>query len=854
LRFDGLSASEAASRLKTFGPNRLVRDASLARLKELLQTFADPMALMLGVAGIVYLAMGQRREGIVLLAALVPVLSVDVLLEARSRRALKRLAVAVAAKAVVIRERNQIEVPTADIVPGDLLVIREGDVLHADGIVRWSANLALDESQLTGEAELQEKAPHSGAADSAVPERSRFYAGSLVAEGHGFGEVTATGERTRFGNIARLVSEADTQPTPLQRKTGRLVRGLVGMAVIASVAIFFLRLLQGAPARLAFLYAITLAMSAVSEELILVFSLFLSIGALRLSRIGVLVRRLASVETLGSTTVICLDKTGTLTTGGHALKVHLPLRDGAGDRALLEAAALACEPHAADSLERAIVAHCHDHQVEVDELHLRWQLIHDYPFDVIGKHMSHVWIRSDVAGDGDRGACIVAKGALEGVLEHCTLTPAEIRRAQAANAEMAGQGMRVLAVAGRFAAGVAPDGGARGSRGDECNPEEKDSLLAAGFTGIREQDERGFTLYGLLGFQDPLRSEVPAAVAECQSAGIRLKLITGDHALTAHAIAEAAGIIHQDAEIVTGPELDVMAPDRFREVARRSSIFARIRPEQKYAIVDALVRLGEVVAMTGDGINDAPALRRADIGVAMGRRGTEVARAAADLVLLEDNFGALVATVREGRRLFTSIQHAFRYLVAFKLMIVGIALLAPVLAMPILLLPVDLVWLELLVHPVSALSFQGEQEEEGMMRRPPRDPSAPIIALRAAARSALCGAILTAGALALYAARLSLGESYARGAAMALVVVGSLLLVWVELAGERPWWRVPIPRTWRFWSVLIATAASLPMLMTVAPLAALLSIAPISATDWVLVGLLPLAAIGWRAFGARTTT
>ncbi len=605
---------------------------------------------------------------------------------------------------------------------------------------------------------------------------------------------------------------------------------------MVSAAIFALGLWKGMPPNQAFLYAITIAMSAVSEEFLLVLSLFLSIGAWRLSRAGVLVRRLASVETLGSTTVICLDKTGTLTTGSYAMAVHLPLRDDFPNPALLVAAVLACEPRAADSMERAIIEHCGKHRVDADELHSQWQLIHDYPFDIVGKHMSHVWARRD----GEE-ACIVAKGALEGILEHCAITHADLARAQAANVEMAGQGMRVLAVAGRFVSGL----------GRGANSDRDLGMSDAGFSGLREQDESGLTLYGLLGFHDPLRPEVPAAVAACQAAGIKLKLITGDHALTAHAVAEAAGIAHNDEEIVTGTELDAMTSQRFTEVAGRSSIFARIRPEQKFAIVDALVRGGEIVAMTGDGINDAPALRRAHIGVAMGRRGTEVARAAADLVLLEDNFGALVAAVGEGRRVFTNIQHAFRYLVAFKFMIVGLALSAPLLGMPILMLPVDLVWLELIIHPVSALAFEGRQEAEDVMRRLPRDPAAPIIAAIPALRSALCGALLTIAALGLYATRLFQGVAYARGAAMAVVVTGSLILVWAEIAGERRWWNIPVPRTARFWSVCAAVAVSLPLFMNVRPLATLLGIGAISGSDWAAVAMLSVAAVGWRAFGWR---
>ncbi len=820
----GLSHDEAARRLKRYGPNRLVRASRGAAILAFIRTAADPMALMLAAAGAVYYALGERTDAYVLFAAIVPVLAVDVILEARSRTALKKLAGVVAPRARVVRSGVQTETPTADLVPGDLLLLKEGDIVHADAAVRSSSNLALDESQLTGEAEPVSKRPcETPGATADASEDSRVYAGSRVLEGQGFAEVTATGERTRYGDLARLVAEVGPRPTPLERKTGRMVRWMVGVAITVSALLFVVRTLGGAPAGKAFLYAVSLAMSAVGEEFLLVLTMFLSIGAYRLSQHGVLVRRLASVETLGSTTVICLDKTGTLTAGEFVLEEHLPLGPEMSEDALLEAAALACEPQAADTMERKILAHCTEHGIDVDALHSRWHLEHDYAFDPVGKHMSHVWSSGDGAGGAQR---IVAKGALEGIIEHCDLSQADFARAESANAEMAGRGMRVLAVAGR-----------------DARP--------GGFNGVRASDERGLRLFGLLGFRDPLRAAVPDAVAQCQRAGVELKLITGDHALTAHAIADAAGIAHSDDGIVTGAQLDSVDQPAFEALVRRCSIFARIRPEQKYAIVEALRRAGEVVAMTGDGINDAPALRRADIGVAMGRRGTEVARAAADIVLLEDDFSAMVATIREGRILLDNIQRAFLYLVGFKVMLVSLTLLAPVFGLPLLLLPVNLVWLEMIVHPVSALAFEGEPAVDDVMRRPPRPPSAPIVERPAAYRAALSGALLTMMALALFALRLRDGENYARSVAMVVAVVGSLFLVWAEYAGTRRWWRVRAPEQRRFWLVIFAVAASLPVFMLTPPIATLLMIRPIAPADWGIAILAAAIAVGWRAFGTR---
>jgi Ca2+-transporting ATPase len=787
------------------------------------------MALMLALASALYFWLGDRHEGIILAIALFPVLGVDVLMEARSRKALKKLASAVAPTASVIRSGARLEVPSVEIVPGDLLVIREGDVLHADGVVTFAANLTVDESQLTGESEPREKIADNG-------EQSRFYAGSLVIAGHGFGRVTATGQSTRFGEIARLIAEADTTTTPLQRETSKIARYLVLIAIVLAVCIFLVLVARNAPPSRAFLYAVSLAMSAVSEEFVLVFSLFLSLGAWRLGKIGVLVRRLATVETLGSTTVICIDKTGTLTAGSYALSSHQTLRPEVSENELLEAAVLACEKNPQDPIERAIIAHCSSHNVNPEELHSRWSLVRDYDFDPRGKHMSHVWASID---DSRAEARIVAKGAIEGVLEHCRLTPEEHQQAHTANAKLAASGMRVLAVAGRVFVG------------SWVGKQPYCTRLADGRNDTRQLLERDLELYGLLAFHDPLRTEVPQAVAECQSAGIRLKMITGDHALTAHAIAEAAGIVHRDDLIFSGPELAKMDQEHFEQAAREAAIFARVTPDQKYSIVDMLIRAGEVVAMTGDGINDAPALRRAHIGVAMGQRGTEAARAAAALVLLRDDFRALVATVREGRRVYSNIQRTFRYLISFKFMLVGLALLAPLSGIPLLLLPVNLVWLELIVHPVSALAFEGDPGPEDIMRRPPRDSAASIIALDAMLSPALSGAMLTVGAFLLFVTHLEDGEAYARGIAIALVIVGSLFLVWAEFAGARPWWRSLLPRSLRFWAVCVGALASLMAAMWIPKLAALVQIAPISAADWgVLIGI-SLASVIWRPLGFK---
>jgi Ca2+-transporting ATPase len=448
-------------------------------------------------------------------------------------------------------------------------------------------------------------------------------------------------------------------------------------------------------------------------------------------------------------------------------------------------------------------------------------LIRDYDFDPVGKHMSHVW-RQFATRDV---FVIAAKGAVEGVLAHTAVDPRLRARVLDANESLAARGLRVLAVAAR--------------RTDRLG-------------STREDDERDLVVYGLIGFQDPLRPEVPAAVGECQRAGIRVKMITGDHALTAHAVAESVGILHEDDLIVTGNELAALdEADRDKRI-RRAAIFARISPEQKFLIVDSLKRTGAIVAMTGDGVNDAPALRRADIGIAMGQRGTDVARATADLVLLDDNFASIVATVREGRHILQNVQRAFLYLIAFHVPIVGLAIVTPLTGLPLVLLPVHLVWLELIVHPVSALVFQAERATASVMSRPPRDPAAPLLPRAAILRSSGAGALLAAAAFAVYWWQVAaVGELQARALALIVLLAGYQVLLFAErlaLPGSLP----RIPRTPVFWAVWVASALSLVVVLSVPSIAELFRIALPSRIGIVPAVFIGVLCVAWRLITGPT--
>jgi Ca2+-transporting ATPase len=783
----GLSDAEAARRLREEGPNRLVQRERLRTLGALLAAVADPMAMMLAAAGAVYFLLDDARDGAILLISLVPVLGVDVVLDLRSRAALSRLAEAVSPLARVLRGAAEQEIASEGVVRGDLLLLREGEIAQADAVVRAQANLAMDESQLTGESEPQEKRVGDP-----------VYAGSLVLGGQGAAEVTLTGPRTRFGKIAELVARTEHSPTPLQRKTAQLVRRLGAVALLLAAGMASLALWRGEGLGHALLTGISLAMAALPEEFPLVLALFLSVGAYRLSKAGVLVRRLASVETLGSTTVICTDKTGTLTFGRFGLEEVVPL--GASEKALLTVAALACEQEPEEPMERAILESAREHGIPVSALQAG-NLAIDHAFDPVEKYMAHVW--EDPSGEKR----LAAKGAPEGMLRHCLLSPDERAAALRAHERMAASGRRVLAVAER----------------------------SGSFCGDRDRDVRELRLVGLLGFSDPLRPQVPAAIAECQAAGVRVKIVTGDSPITARAIADAAGIAYdQRGGVLDGDQLSTADS----ATILCASIYARVHPGQKHLIVEAHQLAGEIVAMTGDGINDAPALRKADVGVSMGLRGTAVARAAADLVLLRDDFGAIVTAIREGRRIFANLVNAFLYLIAFHVPVIALAVLVPLAGLPPLLLPIHLVWLELIVHPISALVFEGD-EAEGSMHRPPRDPRAPILQRRSLMLSLLSGALIAGTAFLLYSLRLASGEAAARSAAMVVIIAGGVLLVLAQRGAKA---------TARLVAVCGTVALTLPLAIQIPALAAALQLAPLDLAGWATSLALAAASVAWRLF------
>jgi Ca2+-transporting ATPase len=673
------------------------------------------------------------REALVLSASIVVVLAITALQERKAERALEALRDLSSPRALVIRDGAAQRIAGAGVVRGDLLLLAEGDRVPADARLVTANELTLNESLLTGESLPVEK------------REGLVYSGTLVVKGQGRAEVVATGARTELGGIGTTLAALSPEKTRLERETARIVRIVATFAVALSVLLGAYYVLARGEWLAGILAGLTLAMAILPEEFPVVLTVFLALGAWRISRHGVLTRRMPAIETLGSATVLCVDKTGTLTENRMALADLI----GEDPGRIADAAALACELEPFDPMERAILAAA---APQIAALRCAWTLERDYPMSGDFLAVCHAW-RSPA---GERRVAI--KGAAETVLPLCGIDPAGAG-AQALVAQAAARGLRLLAVA------------------------EADWAEAA-----LPENPRAFRFrwLGYVALADPLRTEVPQAVALCRRAGIRVVMITGDFPGTALAIAAQAGI-DTAGGVLNGSQIEALDEPELAAAAKRTNVFARILPQQKLRLVQAFKAAGEIVAMTGDGVNDAPALKAAHIGVAMGRRGTDVARESAALVLLEDDFGSIVATVRLGRRIYENIRNAMCYLIAVHVPTAGMSFLPLAFGWPVMFFPVHIVFLEFIIDPACSIVFEAEPSEEGVMDRPPRPPAEPLFSARMLAASLGLGlSMLVAVALAYaWATASGRAEAEVRALGFAAVVFGNLALILATRSRER---------------------------------------------------------------------
>jgi Ca2+-transporting ATPase len=844
----GLSTAQAAQRLTEDGPNALPGGERRSLLSIAAGTVREPMFLLLLAAGTLYLAFGDLQEGLTLFGFVVVTVGLTLYQEGRTERAIEALRDLTSPRALVIRDGQPQRIAGRDVVRGDLLKLSEGDRVPADALLISSDGARADESLLTGEAvpvgkrvaKAEERAA-SGKASGAtrqVPggdDLPWVYAGTLIVQGNALALVTATGQRSEIGRIGASLSTVENERSPLQKQTTRLVRNLALLALALSLLLVLVHGLIKGDWLQALLAGIALAMALLPEEYPVVLTVFPALGARRLSREGVLTRRINAIETLGATTVLCSDKTGTLTenrmtvthlvAGGVDLTQSLELDSLTRDKstegplpeafhALVEHAILASVIDPFDPMEKAFHQLGQRFLTDTEHLHRNWRLVRTYALSPALRAMSHVW-----ATQGDGVQTVAAKGAPEAVMDLCHLDDAQRAHVGSAVETLAAQGLRVLAVAsGSFEGQDWPT------------------------------DEHGFDFefIGLLGLADPVRTGVPAAVAECRAAGIRVVMITGDYPATARAIAHQAGLTGRDGEVLTGDEIAGLDDGALRERMATVSVCARIAPEQKLRIVQALKARGEIVAMTGDGVNDAPALRAAHVGVAMGRRGTDVARESASLVLIDDNFAAIVASVRLGRRIFDNLRKAMSYILAVHVPIAGMAMLPVLLGWPALLYPMHIALLELIIDPACSVAFENEPAEDDVMQRPPRDATAPLFGGATLGLALVQGLGVLAVVMAAFAwAGARIPEPEARAFAFATLVVGNLALILSNRSATRSLWATLRTPNWTLWGVLGLASALLLAALYVPWAVAVLRFAPLPVHELAAACGLGLLSVLW---------
>jgi len=793
----GLASEEAKRRLAAEGRNTLPGAGQRSAPAIALEVLREPMFLLLVAGALIYLLLGDVREAAVLGASIVVVMAITVAQERKSERALEALRDLSSPRALVIRDGEPLRIAGADVVRGDLMILAEGDRVPADARLAAANDLMVDESLLTGESLPVEKRP-------GMP----VYSGTLVVKGQARAEVMATGARTEFGRIGASLAALDIEKTRLQRDTARIVKVVAALGLALSLLLAAYYAATRGDWLGGILAGITLAMAILPEEIPVVLTVFLALGAWRIARHGVLTRRMPAIETLGSATVLCVDKTGTLTE--NRMAVVATIAPGGDTARTLEAAALACEFEPFDPMERAILSAAGE---RVDGMRRAWTLDRDYPMTGEFLAVCHAW-RSPA---GERRVAI--KGAPETVLALCRLDSAAIASAMVEVERAAERGLRLLAVAE--------------AQWDRPHWAED------------PRDYR-FTWLGFVALADPLRAGVPEAIALCRGAGVRVVMITGDYPGTALAIARQAGIAAEGGAL-TGAEIAALDATALARAVRHVNVFARIRPEQKLQLITAYKADGEVVAMTGDGVNDAPALKAAHIGVAMGRRGTDVAREASALVLLEDDFNSIVGTVQLGRRIYENIRNAMRYIIAVHVPTVGMSFLPLVLGWPVFLFPVHIVFLEFVIDPACSIVFEAEGGDEGIMRRPPRDPGEPLFSPQMLGVSMVLGASVLAAVFLAYwwvvEQGLPAGEVQSFG--FAAIVFGNLAMIHATRSRERVIFdtlRSPNPALW--W-ITGGTLAALAASIYVPPVADIFRFAPLSPGYVMTAAIAGIAGVAW---------
>ncbi|MEA4920729.1 MAG: cation-translocating P-type ATPase [Clostridiaceae bacterium] len=818
----GLTTVEAKRRQQQYGKNELTPQKKESFFRKVLAILCEPMFLLLLIAAVIYFLLGEPRDGAIMLIFVVGIIGIDVIQEWKTDKTLNALKDLSAPHVTVFRDGEKQQIASVDLVPGDMMMICEGVKISADGTVIRCADLCVDESSLTGEAEGVWKIPTENAEPAGDYWRRDYcYAGTLVTQGTAIIEVEKIGAKTEYGKIGLDIAVAPNDETPLQKQTGKLVKtcAVIAGVLFALVGVFTWfnipdhklveRLIESV------LSGVTLAMAMIPEEFPVILTVFLSMGAWRLAKKNSLVRKLPSVETLGAVSVLCVDKTGTITM--NRMTVQKTWVASGTEHNLIETMGLGCETDTYDPMEKAMLHYCEQFGITEDDLFSN-EFITEYAFTNELKMMGHVWKKYG-------RLIIAAKGSPERILTICELTDEERKAAEKQIIDLSSEGLRVIAIA---SANPAAEG--------DIPPFITDCRL---------------TLLGLVGLADPPRDSVKNDIAVCNRAGIRVVMITGDNGITASSIAKKIGIPGSD-NIITGDQLEAMSDVELKNAVRGVSIFSRVIPEHKMRIVKAFKENGDIVAMTCDGVNDAPALKYADIGIAMGKRGSEVSREASDLILMDDNFTTIVETVRDGRRIYDNIRKAVGYVFTIHIPIAFASLLAPFLEIApraLLLLPLHIVLLEVLIDPTCSIVLERQPAETNIMERRPRDPKEKLLTGKLLAKSILQGIVLFAASFGAYFIMLdenTANASVARSMGLAIIMLANLFLVQVNSSDNDFAFRTAarLVKDPVMWVVNLGTLILLGVILYT-PLSVYLKLAPLSGAQALIAFGLAAASVLW---------
>ncbi|MEY3416691.1 MAG: hypothetical protein RL060_802 [Bacteroidota bacterium] len=779
----GLSNIAAQAILKESGYNELPSAKPKKIWKIALEVMKEPMFMLLISCGLLYMLLGDYVEGAILLLAISVIIIITFYQYQKTEKALEALKRLSSLKANVVRDGVEYKIEARELVLGDIIVVNEGDRIAADAQLLQLNNLVVDESLLTGESIPVVKVIQSS------DNQHLIFSGTLVVQGKGYAQITATGVHTQFGKIGTSLQNITQDSTRLQKEMKVLIRNLFIIGVLLSVGVVCAFYFTRGNFVKSLLTGLSAAMSLLPEEFPVVLTIFLALGSWRLSKNNVLTRKPSAIETLGSATVLCTDKTGTITENKmsvaalyvndtiyqlNSFENHLPAIDN-----ILKYAYLASQEASIDPMEKAMVE---AYQQHFPSTVLPKNLVKEYPLSPSLLAMTRVFTI-------DNTWVAYAKGAPEAMFTLCTITEKEKEIYLNAVHQLAEQGYRVLAVGmSRMHANQLPE----------------------------SQSGFNFDFIGLIALEDPIRAAVPQAIQECATAGIKVMMITGDFPATAKSIATKIGF--SSTEVLTGEEMQTMTEAELRSRIHSVSIFARVVPEQKLRIVQALKANNEIVAMTGDGVNDAPALKAADIGIAMGLKGTDVAREAASLVLLDDNFASIVAAIRSGRRIFDNLQKAMTYILAIHIPIIGLVLYPAFFShIYMLLMPLHIVFLELIIDPVCSIAFEAEQEEKGIMTRPPRNPDKQFFGSKKILQSVLQGLLLLALVIGVY--YFSVYEAHQEGEVRALtfttLILGNLFLILTSLSKTRSFVQVIAEKNYILLTIILVATALLFVMMKV---------------------------------------